>query len=148
MGIPVMLTNECWEWNGHRSTSGYGYKCIRRKLTMTHRLAFAWANGPIPPGMFVLHKCDNPPCCNPDHLYLGTAKDNARDMYARKRHPTPNKTHCVNGHSFSAENTYYWRGRRHCRACRIAADRRREQKSRRGGKARRKALALLRASSV
>ena len=50
-----------------------------------HRLAWEAANGPIPAGLLVLHHCDNPPCCNPAHLYVGTAKDNARDCKARGR---------------------------------------------------------------
>jgi hypothetical protein len=52
---------------------------------LAHRAAWSQANGPIPPGKFVLHKCDNPKCCNPNHLFLGTQSDNAKDMWAKKR---------------------------------------------------------------
>ncbi len=84
--------DECWEWNGSRDGCGYGMKKISGKTHRTHRLAWAWANGcwdesgvEIPEGMCVLHKCHNPPCCNPDHLYLGTHQDNMDDMHKAGR---------------------------------------------------------------
>jgi hypothetical protein len=54
-----------------------------------HRVAWILANGPIPPGLFVCHRCDNPPCCNPAHLFLGTPGDNARDRNRKGRHGQP-----------------------------------------------------------
>ena len=77
--------DSCIEWTGARDSKGYGNKNIAGKYFKTHRLAYAWVNGPIPDGMWVLHKCDNPPCCNPDHLFLGTHKDNMRDMKEKGR---------------------------------------------------------------
>jgi hypothetical protein len=71
----------CQEWQGQRNPDGYGWF----KERQTHRLAFERANGPIPPGLLVCHSCDNPPCCNPDHLWLGTVADNTRDMLAKGR---------------------------------------------------------------
>lgn len=62
---------------------GYGIVCVRYRETRAHRLAWELANGAIPSGQCVLHKCDNPPCCNPGHLFLGTKGDNAMDK-ARK----------------------------------------------------------------
>lgn len=53
-----------------------------------HRAAWIFAKGPIPKGLWVLHRCDNPPCCNVDHLFLGTAADNSEDMLRKKRHRT------------------------------------------------------------
>jgi hypothetical protein len=74
--------------------------------------------GPIPDGMLVLHTCDNPPCVNPDHLYLGTWKDNMQDRIKRGRNPKLNMTHCKNGHEYSKENLRYnCRGERCCKAC-------------------------------
>jgi hypothetical protein len=57
----------------------------RRKQLHVHRVMYALVNGPIPPGKMVRHSCDNPPCCNPEHLLLGTAKDNAQDALSRGR---------------------------------------------------------------
>jgi len=65
---------------------GYGYKRIGKKRYRVHRLAYEDWYGPIPKGMMVLHKCDNRKCYNPEHLFLGTAKDNAIDMVNKGRH--------------------------------------------------------------
>lgn len=77
----------CWEWQGNCDLSGYGYHILKRggRPIKCHRIAFALANGPIPPGLFVRHTCDNPPCVRPDHLLLGTAADNTQDAMARRR---------------------------------------------------------------
>lgn len=78
----------CWEFQGYRHwESGYGQIGTGedRKITATHRAAWMVTYGAIPDGLFVLHKCDNRPCCNPDHLFLGTHTDNMRDMWAKGR---------------------------------------------------------------
>lgn len=78
----------CWEWVGGRSKSGYG-ACNRNvgghRESLIHRWSWYIHNGPIPDGMWVLHHCDNPPCCNPDHLFLGTQLDNLKDMINKGR---------------------------------------------------------------
>lgn len=79
----VQKTSSCWLWNGARQPQGYGVFHIQGRLVRTHRVAWAIEFGDIPAGLFILHQCDNPPCCNPAHLFLGTCKDNAVDM-ARK----------------------------------------------------------------
>jgi len=99
------MLDECWEWNGTIQNTGYGAKWIKGKQFHTHRLAYAWANGPIPNGMCVCHKCDNKICVNPGHLFLGTQTDNLQDMCRKGRHWCQQKTHCKNGHKFTAENT-------------------------------------------
>lgn len=77
--------NGCMEWNGSRDKSGYGTLRVNKVDRKAHRLAYEKANGPIPKGMQVCHKCDNPPCCNPEHLFLGTALDNSKDCVSKNR---------------------------------------------------------------
>lgn len=77
--------SDCIEWEGRLHSGGYGLKYMDGKTYYTHRLEWSKHNGPIPEGMFVCHRCDNPPCYNVDHLFLGTPKDNVRDMYAKGR---------------------------------------------------------------
>jgi len=79
--------DSCWEWPGTRAVAGYGVKRMNYKLYLTHRLAYEYKNGPIPKGMYVCHKCDNPPCCNPSHLFLGWPQDNLRDAQQKGRMP-------------------------------------------------------------
>jgi hypothetical protein len=74
----------CWEWTGAR-THGYGRIGYEGRVILTHRLAYDLAYGSVPSDVDVLHHCDNPACVRPDHLFLGTAKDNAQDMMAKGR---------------------------------------------------------------
>jgi len=82
----VDRSGDCWVWTGQRLPAGYGQlRCGGRRRIYTHRLAWTLAYGEIPAGLFVLHRCDNPPCCNPAHLWLGDAGDNIRDCFAKNR---------------------------------------------------------------
>jgi hypothetical protein len=83
-GARIFAFPGCWEWKGSRFRTGYGRIFIAGKRVSTHRYAWESEHGAIPDGMFVLHRCDNPRCVRPDHLFLGTDADNMRDM-ARKR---------------------------------------------------------------
>jgi hypothetical protein len=80
--------DDCWPWTA--GTVGMGYGRIRdgSRLLLAHRAAWEVANGPIPEGMFVLHRCDNPPCCNLNHLFLGDHAANDADKRAKGRQPS------------------------------------------------------------
>lgn len=85
---PVPIAG-CWLWSGcvNHTRGGYGIAEINHRPRRVHRVAFELFKGPIPPGMFVLHKCDVTCCVNPSHLYAGTNRDNMLDMRARGRQP-------------------------------------------------------------
>lgn len=77
----IVRLNGCWEWQGASYTNGYGVF----HGTSAHRWSYEYHKGTIPKGMLVCHTCDNPPCVNPTHLFLGTTKDNARDRDEKGR---------------------------------------------------------------
>ncbi|MDL0133571.1 HNH endonuclease [Halobacterium salinarum] len=77
----------CWIWTGSIWGNGYGQFSISGDSHQAHRISYRIYNGKIPPGDFVLHKCDVRACVNPDHLYTGSQSDNAQDMWDRDRHP-------------------------------------------------------------
>ena len=79
----------CWIWQGSKRPQGYGQLSYQGRHTSAHRLAWTLTHGPIPDGLFVLHRCDNPPCVNPAHLFLGTTDDNMHDAFVKHRIRTP-----------------------------------------------------------
>lgn len=90
----VNITDSCWLWTASVNGKGYGQMSVggrRGRPHLAHRLSWQMHRGPIPEGMSVLHRCDNPPCVNPEHLFLGTRADNNNDMRAKGRAaPMPN----------------------------------------------------------
>lgn len=77
----------CWEWKASRDALGYGFFRVttRESMKKAHRVAWELTNGPIPDGLVVCHRCDNPPCVRPDHLFLGSLSDNTQDSIAKGR---------------------------------------------------------------
>lgn len=107
--------DSCWEFQGCRDRKGYGHFAIKQKPRGAHRIAWTLVNGPIPEGMHALHRCDNPPCCNPAHLFAGTQLDNTADMMAKGRarmigrpanpNQPPKPGHCKGEQHYSAKVT-------------------------------------------
>ena len=108
----------CWDWTGGKHTDGYGVLGVKGKHWYAHRFAYWHLVGEIPPGLTCDHLCRNRSCANPSHIEIVSNAENIR----RGESPAARnlrKTHCVHGHAFSDENTY-WRSDgtgRMCRAC-------------------------------
>jgi len=135
MTSPAHMDTPCHEWTGTIGTGGYGQFSLDGATTRAHRFAlFGVQARNVSPKIFVCHKCDNPRCVNPEHLYAGSRCDNEQDKVARGRHPEHKKTHCPQGHEYSQENTRVTGNRRYCRACArsIAARTRRLRKINKG----------------
>ncbi len=125
----VLSERGCWEWTGCVDNFGYGvislYNDGKNAVTIrTHKLSLYLYANIDSKSQCVLHRCDNPKCCNPEHLFLGDRADNCRDMTEKGRHwteHTPLKTHCKHGHEFTPENTLIARKGdmeyRRCREC-------------------------------
>lgn len=116
--IPTGVTDEtCFLWIASHDRKGYG-NFLFPNGTKAHQFAWDLANGPRPRGVLVLHRCDNPPCVRPRHLFLGSLADNVDDMIAKGRGFWQKQTHCVHGHEYTPENTYINpAGARTCRIC-------------------------------
>lgn len=104
----VISETGCWLWQGILHPKGYGMTAYRSKTMNLHRAMWIVTHDGQKPSQnqLVCHKCDIRNCCNPDHLFLGTAKDNNRDCGNKGRHHNSVKTHCKRGHEFTFENTY------------------------------------------
>jgi len=88
--VDVRSDNECWVWTGKTANFGYGIIQHRRGYALrAHRVSWIIKHGQIPPGMVICHKCDNPPCVNPSHLFLGTKQENTNDMVRKGRMKKP-----------------------------------------------------------
>ena len=120
----------CWLWTGATDRHGYGriwsgFKTSagNKQTWIVPRVSYEQHVGPIPDGMVVRHKCDNPYCAAPHHLELGTMKENTKDMMDRGRDrfraDLAARENCINGHPFSGENLYFVNGVRRCRKCAV-----------------------------
>lgn len=120
---------ECWLWMSAKSPKGYGEFSIRNRSYRAHRLVWKLTTG-SDPLQLMLHSCDNPSCCNPRHLRVGTPVENTGDMMRRGRGRNT-KTQCINGHDLALPNAFRWTRRkntnpvRRCLACETEAYRRR-----------------------
>lgn len=128
--VKVTKPDDCWEWSGARDKNGYGRIQVMTAgkwgTQLAHRVAYRLKKGAIPDDLGLCHRCDNPPCCNPAHLFPGTQLDNMADAKAKRRvrdgkngHVQSLKTHCIRGHEYTEENTYRPPGKneRWCREC-------------------------------
>lgn len=93
--VDKRAADECWRWTGATSGQGYGYIRIARRCVFAHRTSWALSVGLTHFGLGVLHTCDNPPCVNPAHLFLGTNTDNMRDKTAKGRQAAGSRHGCA-----------------------------------------------------
>lgn len=115
------MPDGCHIWTASKNKSDLGYGKIKNcgKYVLASRASYVIYNGEIPHGMQVCHRCDNPPCVNPAHLFLGTNRDNQLDAVAKGRQVHAAKTHCPQGHEYAGDNLVVdkqtnWRK---CRIC-------------------------------
>ncbi len=125
--IEIGEEDDCWPWQGHIAPNGYG----TAPGTNAHRYTWMIFFGLPPAGLQVCHRCDNPPCCNPGHLFLGTPQQNIRDAMAKgRRRSVTDDLVCSRGHHLNEVNTYWFRGQRQCRECRKIRGNESRQRSR------------------
>ena len=109
----VVKTETCWLWTGAHLPAGYGMIGMPGggPNVLTHRFSYELHYGPIPDGLLVCHKCDNPPCVRPDHLYAGTQQDNVSDMIAKwqqRRGTSPQPARITYLTALNAKSPHYY----------------------------------------
>lgn len=130
--VPIPVTN-CLAWKFGKDKNGYGKTTYNGKGIRAHRLMYLLYFGAHLDKLCVCHKCDNPSCINPDHLFLGTNKQNMQDKVKKGRLKNGNmfKTHCKHGHEFTEDNTvwpeYKGKIKRRCVSCYVSGYKRRNE---------------------
>lgn len=132
--VPEGSPEQCWEWQGYRGPAGYGILKFRGNSQRAHRIsAILHIDKNIKSEDFVCHRCDNPPCVNPNHLFISDTTGNMQDMVNKGRHFMQKQTHCKHGHELTEENVFYDKnGWRHCKPCKVAYEASREERVRAG----------------
>ncbi len=128
--VDVRGPEDCWLWTGARHYKGYGeFVVLPRRKMKASQVSWILANAAdIPPGLLACHSCDNPPCVNPAHLFLGTNHENILDSVAKGRRAKTRAwaLFCVHGHRRSASNIYIRKeGHIQCKECTRQSGRRR-----------------------
>ena len=116
----MKAVGDCWEWQGYVNNQGYGVINVDKPI-LAHRMSYTAFVGEIPEGKVLDHICRNRKCVNPAHLRILTIGENVlcgETIAAKKKA----QTHCIHGHPFDDENTYFYKGRRQCRTCRREND--------------------------
>lgn len=91
--VNINNDDDCWPWIASKDAKGYGFFKLDGKMVHAHRMALVLEGEKVPDKLLVCHKCDNPPCCNPRHLFIGTHKDNTQDSVRKGRWPIGEKHH-------------------------------------------------------
>lgn len=129
--VNVSGSDSCWPWTAWKNDRGRGYTTYKGKNISAPRMAWMIHNNKeIPTGMMACHSCDNPSCCNPGHIWIGTCADNLRDAALKHRMPSGDRHYhgkqdrCFRGHAFNTSNTdIKYNGERICKTCRNAVGR-------------------------
>lgn len=100
--------DKCWLWKGDRNSKNYGLIQVGRTSQIASRMSYEFFFGEFDKKLFVMHKCNNPPCVNPNHLELGNYSLNTKYSVKSGTHNNGSKKKCLNGHPFTKENTYFY----------------------------------------